>query len=118
MGPRQSIRLRLRLLLPVAIAALGCFEKTGPVLGPPSNVPLPDAVAPVPSPAQVAWQTREVAAFPQACLKVDRLSAYEGMGLTLGEALESEFSRGSAVVEEARKGAARFAEGAGRHGRF
>jgi len=63
MGPRQSIRLRLRLLLPVAIAALGCFEKTGPVLGPPSNVPLPDAVAPVPSPAQVAWQTREVAAF-------------------------------------------------------
>jgi alpha-L-fucosidase len=32
-------------------------------LGPPSNVPLPDAVAPVPSPAQVAWQTRELAAF-------------------------------------------------------
>ena len=67
MGPQQSIRLRLRLrlrlLLPVAIAALGCFEKTGPVLGPPSNVPLPDAVAPVPSPAQVAWQTRELAAF-------------------------------------------------------
>src|SRR6188472_31340 len=65
MGPQQSIRLRLRLrlLLPVAIAALGCFEKTGPVLGPPSNVPLPDAVEPVPSPAQVAWQTRELAAF-------------------------------------------------------
>lgn len=33
------------------------------MLGPPSNVPLPDAVGPVPSPAQVAWQTREVAAF-------------------------------------------------------
>ena len=53
----------LRLLLPVAVAALGCFEKTGPVLGPPANVPLPDAVAPVPSPAQVAWQTQEMAAF-------------------------------------------------------
>jgi len=46
----------------VAVAAIGCFEKTGPVLGPPS-LPVPDAVAPVPSPAQVAWQTREMAAF-------------------------------------------------------
>ena len=52
-----------RLLLPVAVAAIGCFEKTGPVLGPPSSLPLPDAVAPVPSPAQVAWQTQEMSAF-------------------------------------------------------
>ena len=59
MRPKQSSRL----LLPVAVAAIGCFEKTGPVLGPPSNLPLPDAVAPVPSPAQVAWQTQEMAAF-------------------------------------------------------
>ena len=47
----------------MAVAAIGCFEKTGPVLGPPSSLPLPDAVAPVPSPAQVAWQTQEMAAF-------------------------------------------------------
>src|SRR6476469_2412420 len=60
MQRRQSTRL---LLLPVALAAIGCFEKTGPVLGPPTNLPLPDAVGPVPSPAQVAWQTREMAAF-------------------------------------------------------
>jgi len=52
-----------RLLLPVMIAALGCFEKTGPVLSPPSSLPSPDAVAPAPSPAQVAWQTQETAAF-------------------------------------------------------
>ncbi len=52
-----------RLLLPVALAAVGCFEKTGPVLGPPSTLPLPDAVAPGPSSAQVAWQTQEMAAF-------------------------------------------------------
>jgi len=52
-----------RALLLAAVAAMGCVEKTGPVLGPPVNVPLPDAVAPVPSAAQVAWQTREVAAF-------------------------------------------------------
>ncbi len=60
MQRRQSTRL---LLLPVALAAIGCVEKTGPVLGPPTNLPLPDAVGPVPSPAQVAWQTRELAAF-------------------------------------------------------
>ena len=59
MRPKHSSRL----LLPVAVAAIGCFEKTGPVLGPPSSLPLPDAVAPVPSPAQVAWQTQEMAAF-------------------------------------------------------
>jgi alpha-L-fucosidase len=51
------------LWLPVVFAAIGCYEKTGPVLGPPSRPPLPDAVAPVPSSAQVAWQERELAAF-------------------------------------------------------
>jgi alpha-L-fucosidase len=61
MTMRQS--QSIRLLLPVAIAAIGCVEKTGPVLGPPTNLPLPDAVEPVPSSAQVAWQTREFAAF-------------------------------------------------------
>jgi alpha-L-fucosidase len=59
MWPKQSSRL----LLPVVVAVIGCFEKTGPVLSPPSTLPLPDAVAPVPSPAQVAWQTQETAAF-------------------------------------------------------
>jgi len=51
------------LLLPVAVVAIGCFEKTGPVLRPPSNPPLPAAVSPVPSPAQVAWQAQEMTAF-------------------------------------------------------
>jgi enoyl-CoA hydratase len=61
---------------------------------------------------------RELSAFPQACLRADRLSAYEGMGLSLGEALEAEFSRGEPVVAEARQGAQRFAGGEGRHGKF
>ena len=47
----------------MALVAIGCVEKTGPVLGPPTSLPLPDAVAPVPSPAQVAWQTQEISAF-------------------------------------------------------
>jgi alpha-L-fucosidase len=57
---RQATRL---LLLPVTLAAIGCVEKTGPVLGPPTTLPLPDAVEPVPSPAQLAWQTQEISAF-------------------------------------------------------
>jgi len=60
MQRRQASRL---LLLPVALVAIGCFEKTGPVLGPPASLPLPDAVEPVPSPSQVAWQTQEMSAF-------------------------------------------------------
>ena len=52
---------------------------------------------------------RELASFPQATLRADRLSAYEG-------SLEAEFARGAAVLDEARRGAARFAAGEGRHG--
>lgn len=51
------------LLLPVAVAAIGCFETTGPVLGPPSGLPVPDLVTPAPSSAQVDWQRQELAAF-------------------------------------------------------
>jgi alpha-L-fucosidase len=53
--------LSIRFLVPVAAAAIGCYEKTGPVLGPPSS--LPAAVAPVPSPAQLGWQRQEITAF-------------------------------------------------------
>ncbi|HEX5726294.1 MAG TPA: crotonase/enoyl-CoA hydratase family protein [Longimicrobiaceae bacterium] len=61
---------------------------------------------------------RELAAFPQACLRADRRSVYEGMDLSWDEALAAELARGSEVLEEARAGAARFAAGAGRHGTF
>src|SRR5689334_12113179 len=60
MRSRASSR---RLLLLPLVTAFGCYEKTGPVLGPPSMIPVPDAVAPVPTPAQVLWQTQEMAAF-------------------------------------------------------
>ncbi len=62
---------------------------------------------------------RELAAFPQACLRADRASAYAQDGLALPEALRQEFLRGMGVLqEEAVPGARRFADGAGRHGRF
>ncbi|WP_426750098.1 crotonase/enoyl-CoA hydratase family protein [Myxococcus sp. Y35] len=62
---------------------------------------------------------REVAAFPQACMNADRQSAYVQAGLGLEEALRQEFARGVKVLEsESIAGATRFAQGAGRHGKF
>jgi enoyl-CoA hydratase len=62
----------------------------------------------------------QLAAFPQRCLRSDRLSAYEGWTLPLDRALHNEFGHGIATVQsgETRAGAARFATGEGRHGKF
>ncbi len=60
----------------------------------------------------------EIARFPQACLRSDRLSAYEQWDLPLEQALANEFRTGLATIQsgETLAGAARFARGAGRHG--
>jgi len=59
----------------------------------------------------------ELAAFPQACLRADRASAYEQSGFTLAQAMRAEFERGRGVLaSESLAGAQRFAGGAGRHG--
>jgi enoyl-CoA hydratase/carnithine racemase len=62
----------------------------------------------------------QLAAFPQRCLRSDRLSAYEAWAMPLEAALANEFRRGIATVQsgETRAGAARFAAGEGRHGKF
>ncbi|MBI3185232.1 MAG: crotonase/enoyl-CoA hydratase family protein [Myxococcales bacterium] len=60
-----------------------------------------------------------LAAFPQGCLRADRMSAYCQWGLPLPEALSQEFARGARVLEtESLAGARKFARGAGRHGAF
>ena len=63
---------------------------------------------------------RQLAAFPQLCLRSDRLSALEQWGLSAGDALANEFAHGIATIEsgETREGASRFAAGEGRHGQF
>ena len=63
---------------------------------------------------------RQLAGFPQGCLRADRLSAYEQWALALPAALEMEVRRGMEVIRsgETREGATRFADGAGRHGLF
>jgi enoyl-CoA hydratase len=62
----------------------------------------------------------EIAAFPQRCLRSDRLASYEQWGMSIPDALKSEFYRGKQVIDsgETAAGARRFAEGTGRHGSF
>ncbi len=59
----------------------------------------------------------QLAAFPQRCLRADRLSSYHQWDLSLTDALRAETEGGRAVLDEARDGAARFAAGKGRHGK-
>ena len=62
----------------------------------------------------------DLARFPQVCMRNDRLSAIGQWGLSPEDALAAEFRYGGAVIEsgETATGAARFAGGRGRHGRF
>ena len=59
-----------------------------------------------------------LSAFPQLCLRHDRLSSYEQWGMDLPAALANEVRHGLIPVRagETRAGAARFAGGEGRHG--
>ncbi|MCP3994219.1 MAG: crotonase/enoyl-CoA hydratase family protein [bacterium] len=63
---------------------------------------------------------REIAAFPQTCLRNDRMSVYEGFGMPFDEALINELQHGTQTLAsgEPEAGARRFAKGEGRHGDF
>jgi enoyl-CoA hydratase len=62
---------------------------------------------------------QEIARFPQACVRSDRLSAYRAWGKPVREGLESEWATSAPIVKaEGIGGALRFAQGKGRHGDF
>ncbi|MCA1829586.1 MAG: crotonase/enoyl-CoA hydratase family protein [Myxococcales bacterium] len=62
---------------------------------------------------------REIAAFPQLCMRGDRRSAYEQIDLTMQDALHNEFRLGVQSLQQGgTEGAQRFTSGAGRHGKF
>lgn len=63
---------------------------------------------------------KEIGAFPQRCMRSDRLSALTQWGADLDPALAEETRLGLEVIRsgETREGASRFAAGAGRHGDF
>jgi enoyl-CoA hydratase len=62
----------------------------------------------------------QISEFPQACMRSDRLSAYEQWELPFQEAIQNEFKHGMATVQqgETLQGAVRFSKGEGRHGIF
>jgi enoyl-CoA hydratase len=70
--------------------------------------------------AEAEALAREIAAFPQACLRNDRRSARDQWPLPEAEALRREFALGVASLAsgEAARGAADFGRGRGRHGDF
>ena len=63
---------------------------------------------------------RQIAAFPQQCMRNDRASVMAQHGLPMVEALAHEFALGLETLQsgETVSGAQRFADGTGRHGRF
>jgi len=62
---------------------------------------------------------REIARFPQGCMRADRRSVWLQEGLSEMEGLRSEWACSSGMVaREGAAGAARFAAGKGRHGDF
>jgi enoyl-CoA hydratase len=70
--------------------------------------------------ARVAAESlaRELAEFPQTCMRQDRLSMLEQDGLDEPEALANELRHGLVALGEAQAGLDRFRAGAGRHGSF
>ncbi len=70
--------------------------------------------------AQALALAKQIAAFPQACLRNDRASALAQWDLTETDAIENEVRLGLATLRsgETASGAQRFAQGEGRHGKF
>ena len=69
--------------------------------------------------AEAEALARALAALPQECLRNDRASAWQQHALAFDAAIANEFRIGARTLAsgEAGAGAARFAEGAGRHGK-
>ena len=61
-----------------------------------------------------------ISRFPQLCLRHDRISLYEGLGMRIQDALANEFRHGLETIQsgEISHGVSRFMEGEGRHGQF
>ena len=61
---------------------------------------------------------QSLAKFPQRTMLADRASAYAQWDLPLPQALHQEWERGKHCIGDGLEGAARFAGGEGRHGKF
>lgn len=81
-----------------------------------ANRVVPEGAARVEAQALAA----QLAAFPQRCLRADRMSSYTQWGIDQTTAIRQEFIGGRVVMQsgETVSGATRFNQGKGRHGRF
>ena len=63
---------------------------------------------------------REIASFPQTCMRNDRRSTYEQLGMALEDAMNNEFDLGVETLGtgEFLKGSSAFSKGKGKHGKF
>ncbi|MEM9104684.1 MAG: crotonase/enoyl-CoA hydratase family protein [Pseudomonadota bacterium] len=62
---------------------------------------------------------RDLARYPQTCMRTDRMTAHRQWGMDIADALTLEAMEGETPLqEEAVRGAARFADGKGRSGNF
>jgi enoyl-CoA hydratase len=61
---------------------------------------------------------RQLAGFPQTCMREDRLSLLESLGLDREAAMANEFQHGLRSLAEVQAGLERFRAGEGRHGAF
>jgi enoyl-CoA hydratase len=70
--------------------------------------------------AQAIQLAKDIARFPQSCMRADRLSALRQWDLEEEDAIANEMRGGLDVIAsgETLSGAARFASGIGRHGAF
>ena len=62
----------------------------------------------------------QLCAFPQLCMRSDRISSYEQWDMSVEDAIKHETVLGRQVIKsgETQEGARRFASGKGRHGNF
>lgn len=69
--------------------------------------------------AEAEALARQIASFPQACVRADRRSAMAQWELPLAAALQQEGACGAPIVAaEGKRGARQFEQGVGRHGQF
>ncbi|MFC7614927.1 crotonase/enoyl-CoA hydratase family protein [Actinokineospora soli] len=69
--------------------------------------------------AEAVELAERLAAFPQTCLRHDRMSVHEQHGMDVTAAIANEWRHGvESLSADTLAGAARFAAGAGRHGSF
>ncbi len=63
---------------------------------------------------------KQIALFPETCMRNDRLSAYEQVGLDIKDAMKNEFEYGLKTLESGEyiEGSQNFTKGKGKHGNF